>query len=64
MGPEGLSRIGQIFVEGTLVDEALKLAARDALLRHKREGLPVVIYRDGRAEWVAADELVPDSGKK
>lgn len=48
----------RIFVEeGHLIDEALKKAVRDAILQHKREGLPVVIYRDGRAVWVHAEEL-------
>ena len=48
----------RIFVEaGHLIDEALKKAVRDAILQHKREGLPVVIYRDGRAVWVQPEEL-------
>ena len=48
----------RIFVEeGHLIDEALKKAVREAILQHKREGLPVVIYRDGKAVWVYAEEL-------
>ena len=48
----------RIFVEeGHLIDEALKKAVREAILQHKREGLPVVIYRDGKAAWVYAEEL-------
>ena len=48
----------RIFVEeGHLIDEALEKAAREAILQHKREGLPVVIYRDGKAVWVYAEEL-------
>lgn len=48
----------RIFVEeGHLIDEALEKAVREAILQHKREGLPVVIYRDGRAVWVRAEEL-------
>ena len=48
----------RIFVEeGHLIDEALEKAAREAILQHKREGLPVVIYRDGKTVWVYAEEL-------
>jgi hypothetical protein len=31
-----------------VIDEALKKGVRDALLRHKRAGRPVVINRDGK----------------
>lgn len=40
MADEGLSRIAKIFRYGRLIDKALRLAVRDALLAHKREGLP------------------------
>jgi hypothetical protein len=58
MKAEATKDINRIFVEeGHVIDEALKKGVRDALLRHKREGLPVVIYRDGKAVWVQPDEL-------
>lgn len=48
----------RIFVEaGHLIDEALKKAVREAILQHKREGLPIVIYRDGQAVWVPPEEI-------
>jgi len=43
--------------EGRLIDEALKRAVRKALLRHRQDGLPVVIYRDGKIVWVQPEEL-------
>jgi predicted ABC-type ATPase len=43
--------------EGYLIDEALKQGVREAMIRHKKDGLPVVIYRDGRAVWVMPEEL-------
>jgi hypothetical protein len=43
-----------------LVDEALAEGVRDALLRHKERGLPVVIERDGQIVWVSADELLAE----
>ena len=39
------------------IDEALKQGVRDAVLRHKEAGLPVVIYRDGKAVRVMPQEL-------
>jgi hypothetical protein len=40
-----------------LIDEALKQGVRDAMLRHKRDGLPIVIYRNGKIEWVMPEDL-------
>lgn len=51
--------INRIFAEeGHLIDEAIKEGVRQALVRHMREGQPVVIFRDGKIEWVPAEELL------
>jgi hypothetical protein len=58
MKAEAQKDVNRIFVEGGhLIDEALKQGVRDAMLRHKEAGLPVVIYRDGRAVWVMPQDL-------
>lgn len=49
--------------EGHLIDKALKQGVRDAMLRHKEAGLPVVIYRDGKTVWVMPQDLAP-SGRR
>ena len=49
--------IGQIFAEGTLIDAALARGVREALRRHKRAGLPVVEWRNGRVRWVAPEAI-------
>ena len=50
--------VNRIFVEdGHLIDEALKQGVRDAVLRHKEAGLPVIIYRDGKAVRVMPQDL-------
>ena len=50
--------VHRIFVEqGRIVDEALKEGVREAMLRHKRDGLPVVIYRDGKSVSVKPEDL-------
>ena len=58
MKGEAPKDVNRIFVEdGHLIDEALKQGVRDAVLRHKEAGLPVVIYRDGKAVRVMPQEL-------
>ena len=53
----------RIFLEeGHLIDAALRKGVRDALLRHKALGNPVVIERDGKIVWVRAEELLDESG--
>jgi hypothetical protein len=46
--------------EPHLIDEALAEGVRDALLRHRERGLPVVIQRDGKIVWVSAEELLAE----
>ena len=47
--PSGNSKdINRIFAEGTLVDEAVWNATREAILDHKRAGNPICIWRDGK----------------
>lgn len=47
-----------IFVdEGHLIDEALEQGVRDAMLRHKKDGLPVAIERDGEIVWLMPEDV-------
>jgi predicted ABC-type ATPase len=52
------SRTSRIMLETREVDEAMRQGVRDALLEHKRDGSPVVIWRDGRAVWISAEEAL------
>ncbi len=58
------SRVGRIFADGRQVDEALRLAARDAIRKHAVHDVPVVIWRDGRTAWVPARELAAKTQRK
>ena len=50
--------VHRVFVEsGPVIDEALKQGVRDAMLRHKRDALPVVIYRDGKSVSVRPEDV-------
>ncbi len=58
MKTEAQKDIHRIFVEdGELIDKALQQGVRDAVFRHKRDGLPMVIYRDGKAVWIKPEDL-------
>jgi hypothetical protein len=58
------SRIGKIFADGRQVDEALRLAARDAIRKHALHDAPIVVWRDGRIAWVPARELTSKTSQK
>ena len=50
--------IGRIIREDRqAVDGALAKGVRDAVLRHKKDDLPVVIERDGKIEAVKPEDL-------
>jgi hypothetical protein len=40
-----------------VIDAALKQGVREAMLRHKRDQLLVVIERGGKIEWVRPEDL-------
>lgn len=52
--------IDKIFREGVLIDRALAKAAREAILLHKRAGLPVVVWRNGRTVRMDPDEILEE----
>ena len=39
------------------IEWALRAAVRDALQRHKRDGDPVAVWREGRVVWLPPDEI-------
>ncbi len=42
------------------IEAAMQQAVREAVIRHKRMGWPMVIWRDEQVVWVPAEELVID----
>jgi hypothetical protein len=52
--------IDRICREGTLIDEAVEMAARDARLLHKRMGVPLVVWQDGKVVEIPPEEIVVD----
>jgi hypothetical protein len=51
--------IGQIFREGTAIEEALERAYRRAVKQHRQNGVPMVFWENGKIIEVPADQL-PD----
>ena len=49
--------MGAIFADGAAIERALTLAVRDAVLRHKRLGQPIAIWRDGRVVEIAPEDI-------
>ncbi len=49
--------IDEIFEEGTLIDRALEQAVKEALLKHKQAGNPIVIWKHGKAVWLQPEEI-------
>jgi hypothetical protein len=37
--------------------EALRTAVREALIRHKRLGNPVAVWRDDRVVWIEPEDI-------
>ena len=53
--------VAERFTDGTLMDEAMKKAVAEAVLRHRQLGLPIVVWRDGKVVWIPPEELGPPS---
>ncbi|MGH7856443.1 MAG: hypothetical protein ACREQY_03865 [Candidatus Binatia bacterium] len=49
--------IDEIMEDGILVDDALRRAAREALLRHKRAGVPIAVWRNGKVVEIPAAQI-------
>ena len=49
--------VARLFEEGTSIDEALNAAVREAVLRHKQQGQPLVVWRDGKIVLLPPDEV-------
>ncbi len=51
--PTGIDGDGQL----ERIQKALATAVQEALLRHKRDGNPVAIWRDGKVAWIDPDDI-------
>ena len=49
--------IGKIIAEGTQIDEAVRQAVKEAVLKHKQAGNTIVAMQDGHMVWIKPDEI-------
>ena len=57
MASERKIRIGRLFSNGRLIDEAVRSAARQAVLLHEKKNVPVVVWRDGKVALMSPGAL-------
>jgi len=48
----------QLRAEADAIEAAMRAAVDEALLIHKRAGLPVVVWENGKVVWIPADQIV------
>ena len=49
--------IAEAFANPGKITHALAQGVRDALLKHKQAGNPVVVWRDGKIVWLKPEEI-------
>jgi hypothetical protein len=49
--------IGRIIAEATQIDEAVKQAVKEAVLRHKNAGNSIATMKDGHMVWLKPEEI-------
>lgn len=47
----------ELFMDGREIDLALERAVREALLRHKKLGQAIVVWRDGKVVEIPPEEI-------
>lgn len=57
MEEKNKKEIDDIFREGILIDKALMEGVREALIRHKQAGNPIVVWRDEKVVWLTPEEI-------
>jgi len=57
--------IEELMMDDALIDGALAEAVREAVLRHKRLGNPIAVWKNGRVVWIPPEEIEvdPPAGK-
>ncbi|MBI5195902.1 MAG: hypothetical protein HZA10_06240 [Nitrospirae bacterium] len=50
-------RIAEAFADPDKITKALTRGVRDALLKHKQAGNPVVVWRNGKIVWLKPEEI-------
>ncbi|MDP2167277.1 MAG: hypothetical protein Q8J64_02965 [Thermodesulfovibrionales bacterium] len=54
-------RIAEAFADPDRITEALAKGVREALMKHKQAGNPIVIWRDGKIVVVKPEEIAVEN---
>jgi hypothetical protein len=54
---DGKRSLSDLIAESEAVEAAIQEAVREALLRHKQAGNAVAAWRDGKVQWIAAEDI-------
>jgi len=52
-----IDKIAEAFSNPEKITQALAKGVRDALLKHKQAGNPIVVWRDGKIVWFDSEEI-------
>lgn len=50
-------KIYEALADGDRITKALQAGVRDALIRHKQAGNPIVVIKDGQMVWLKPEEI-------
>lgn len=50
-------KIAEAFSNPEKITQALAKGVREALLKHKQAGNPIVVWRDGKMVWLDPEEI-------
>jgi hypothetical protein len=60
-----LPDIEELMLDGRLIDRAIELGVRDAIIEHQRAGVPVVVWENGRSVFKSASDVLAElDGKR
>ena len=51
----------RLLADAEAVEAAIQAAECDTLREHKLLGLPIVVWREGRVQWIPPEEIVVES---
>lgn len=57
MKTKRLPTIRELFLDGKVIDRAMRRAVQEALLRHKRLGESIVVWRSGKVVWLKPSQI-------
>lgn len=50
-------KIDEALADSDKITKALQAGVREALIRHKQAGNPIVVMKDGQMVWLKPDEI-------